>query len=71
MIDDNHCIISSPGAPDYYVNIMSFVDSDQLEPGCTVLLHNKSSSVVGILSDEVDPLVSTMKVSHDIQNIQI
>jgi 26S proteasome regulatory subunit T2 len=33
----------------------------QLEPGCSVLLHNKVLSVVGILSDEVDPLVSVMK----------
>jgi len=41
---------------------MSFVDKDLLEPGCSVLLHNKVLSVVGILSDEVDPLVSVMKV---------
>jgi ATP-dependent 26S proteasome regulatory subunit len=69
------------------------VDADQLEPGATVLLHNKNSrwvealkeaffidcaacqciindrnfatfvcSVVGILSDEADPMVSVMKV---------
>jgi len=41
---------------------MSFVDRDQIEPGCSVLLHNKSSTVVGILADEVDPMVSVMKV---------
>jgi len=41
---------------------MSFVDKDQLEPGSSVLLHNKVLSVVGILQDEVDPLVSVMKV---------
>ena len=35
--------------------------STQLEPGCSVLLHNKVLSVVGILSDEADPLVSVMK----------
>ena len=33
----------------------------QLEPGCTVLLHNKVLSVVGLLSDETDPMVSVMK----------
>ena len=27
--------------PEYYVTIMSFVDKTQLEPGSTVLLHNK------------------------------
>ena len=41
MIDDNHCIISTSNGPEYYVNITSFVEKDQLEPGCSVLLHNK------------------------------
>ena len=27
--------------PEYYVSILSFVDKSQLEPGCSVLLHNK------------------------------
>merc|ERR1719194_361682 len=62
MIDDNHAIISSSVGPEYYVNIMSFVDKDQLEPGCSLLTHYKVNSVIGILSDEVDPLVSVMKV---------
>jgi len=38
------------------------VDRDQLEPGCQVLTHNKVLSIVGVLQDEVDPLVSVMKV---------
>jgi len=61
-IDENHAIVGSSVGPEYYVTIMSFVDKDLLEPGCSVLLHNKALSVVGILSDEVDPLVSVMKV---------
>ena len=48
--------------PEYYVNIMSFVDKSQLEPGCAVLLHNKGLSIVGTLADDVDPMVSVMKV---------
>jgi 26S proteasome regulatory subunit T2 len=48
--------------PEYYVNIMSFVDKSQLEPGCAVLLHNKGLNVVGVLADDVDPMVSVMKV---------
>ena len=43
VIDDNHAIVSSAVGPEYYVNILSFVDKDELEPGCTVLLHNKVS----------------------------
>jgi hypothetical protein len=41
IIDDNHAIVSSSVGPEYYVNIMSFVDKDLLEPGCSVLLHHK------------------------------
>lgn len=62
IIDDNHAIVSSSVGPEYYVTIMSFVDKDQLEPGCSILMHNKALSIVGLLQDEVDPLVSVMKV---------
>eukprot|EP00882_Tetradesmus_deserticola_P003274 GHRQ01003468.1.p1 GENE.GHRQ01003468.1~~GHRQ01003468.1.p1 ORF type:complete len:447 (+),score=213.23 GHRQ01003468.1:194-1534(+) len=62
IIDENHAIVSSTVGPEYYVGILSFVDKTQLEPGCSVLLHNKVMSVVGILQDETDPMVSVMKV---------
>ncbi|CAM9899518.1 unnamed protein product [Ectocarpus sp. 12 AP-2014] len=62
MIDDNHAIVSSSVGPEYYVNVMSFVNQDLLEPGSSVLLHNKVMSVVGILGDDADPMVSVMKV---------
>merc|ERR1712161_78261 len=62
LIDDNHAIVSSSVGPEYYVNILSCVNQDLLEPGCAVLLHNKTMSVVGILQDDADPMVSVMKV---------
>lgn len=62
IIDDNHAIVSSSVGPEYYVVIMSIVDKDQLEPGCSVLLHNKTLSVVGVLSDDTDPMVNVMKL---------
>merc|ERR1712226_1143711 len=62
LIDDNHAIVSSSVGPEYYVNILSSVNQDLLEPGCSVLLHNKTMSIVGILSDDTDPMVSVMKV---------
>lgn len=62
IIDDNHAIVSSAMGPEFYVNICSFVDKDQIEPGCTVLLHNKVLSVVGLLGDDVDPMVNVMRV---------
>ncbi|KAG6717560.1 hypothetical protein I3842_04G107100 [Carya illinoinensis] len=61
LIDENHAIVSSSVGPEYYVGILSFVDKDQLEPGCAILMHNKVLSVVGLLQDEVDPMVSVMK----------
>ena len=36
----NFFIFSSVGS-EHYVSILSFVDKDQLEPGCTVLLNHK------------------------------
>jgi 26S proteasome regulatory subunit T2 len=62
FIDENHCIVSTANGPEYYVNVLSFVDKDQLEPGTSVLLHHKNMSVIGMLGDEVDPLVAVMKV---------
>jgi 26S proteasome regulatory subunit T2 len=62
MIDDNHAIVSSNVGPEYYVGVLSFVDQDKIEPGCSVLLHNKTHAVVGILGDDTDPMVSVMKV---------
>ncbi|KAI3997262.1 hypothetical protein MKX01_009106 [Papaver californicum] len=62
FVDENHAIVSSSIMPESYVGIMSFVDKDQLEPGCAVLMHDKALSVVGILQDDVDPMVSVMKV---------
>jgi len=47
---------------DFYVPILSIVDKDQIEPGCSMLLHHRSHACVGILQDEVDPMVSVMKV---------
>lgn len=62
MIDDDHAIVSSATGPEYYVSIMSFVDKDLLEPGASVLLHHKTVSIVGVLVDDADPLVSVMKL---------
>ncbi|KAJ9604033.1 ATPase of 26S proteasome regulatory subunit 4 [Cladophialophora chaetospira] len=62
LIDDDHAIVSSATGPEYYVSIMSFVDKDLLEPGSSILLHHKSVSVVGVLTDDADPLVSVMKL---------
>ena len=45
IIDDNHAIVSTSVGSEYYVNMLSFVDKDLIEPGCTVLLNNKVNFV--------------------------
>ncbi|TID29549.1 hypothetical protein CANINC_001823 [Pichia inconspicua] len=62
IIDDDHAIVSSSSGPEYYVSILSFVDKSLLEPGCQVLLHHKTVSIVGALQDETDPMINVMKV---------
>jgi 26S proteasome regulatory subunit T2 len=62
FIDENHAIISSTHGAEYYVPIMSFVDKDQLEPGSSILINHRTMGVVGIMQDDIDPLLNVMKV---------
>uniref|UniRef100_A0A7E4VFZ9 AAA domain-containing protein n=1 Tax=Panagrellus redivivus TaxID=6233 RepID=A0A7E4VFZ9_PANRE len=62
IIDDQHAIVSTNVGSEHYVTIMSFVDKEQLEPGCSVLLNHKNHAVIGVLSDDTDPMVSVMKL---------
>ncbi|KAG5448747.1 ATPase of 26S proteasome regulatory subunit 4 [Clonorchis sinensis] len=62
IIDDNHVVVSTSVGSEHYVSILSFVDKGILEPGCSVLLNYKVHAVVGVLTDEVDPMVTVMKL---------
>jgi len=62
IVDDGHCIVSTPHTGETYVSVLSIVDRDLMEPGCTVLLHYKAMAVVGILSEQTDPSLNVMKV---------
>lgn len=62
IIDDEHAIVAPQNGLEYYVPMLSIVDKDLLEPGCSVLLKHQRNTVVGILSDETDPMVSVMKI---------
>jgi len=61
IITEDHAIISTGGG-EYYVRILSIVDKEQLEVGCSVLLRNEGYHIVGVLADEADPLLNVMKV---------
>ncbi|KAL4083890.1 hypothetical protein QTP88_029206 [Uroleucon formosanum] len=61
-IDDNHAIVSTSVGSQYYVSILSFVDRDQLEPRCTILLNHKLHAVVGVLSDDTDSMMAVKKL---------
>ena len=62
VIDDEHAIVSTSMGNEHYVSMLSFVDKDLIEPNCTVLLHHKFHAVIGVLSDDTDPMVSVMKL---------
>lgn len=62
IIDDNHAIVSTSVGSEHYVSILSFVDKEQLEPNCSVLLNHKVHAIVGVLNDDVDPMVTVMKL---------
>jgi 26S proteasome regulatory subunit T2 len=61
IITEDHAIISV-GSGEFYVRILSIVDKEQLELGCSVLLRNEGYHIVGVLQDEADPLLNVMKV---------
>jgi len=62
FIDEDHAIISTHYGPKYYVTICSFVDKDLLEPGVSVLIHEKNKAIVGIMLDTNNTMVNVMKV---------
>ena len=62
IIDDDHAIVAPHSGLEYYTPILSVVDKDQLEPGCSVLLNHKVHAVVGGLGDDTDPMVTVMKL---------
>ncbi|KAI6177902.1 AAA domain-containing protein [Aphelenchoides fujianensis] len=55
-------LVSRNVGSEHYVNIMSFVDKELLEPGSSVLLNHKTHAVIGVLADDTDPMVSVMKL---------
>lgn len=61
IITEDHAIVDVDGA-EYYVRILSIVDKEQLELNCSVLCHENSYHIVGVLSDEANPLLNVMKV---------
>ena len=61
IITEDQAIVSI-NSSEYYVKILSIVDKEQLELGCNVLLRENSYHIVGVLSDEADPLLNVMKV---------
>jgi 26S proteasome regulatory subunit T2 len=63
MIDDQHAVVSISGS-EYYVPLLSFVDTEQLELNASVILHDRQHAIVGVLQDDTDPLVSVMKVEN-------
>ena len=60
--DSNKAIISTNLGIEFYVDICSFIDSKKIFPGDQVLLNLKSFSIVGLVENQLDPVVNLMKV---------
>ncbi|ELW61764.1 26S protease regulatory subunit 4 [Tupaia chinensis] len=71
VIDDSCAIVFTSVGSEHYVSILSFVDKDLLEPGCSVLpvgtrllgpAQPQGACSDGVLRDDTDPLVTGMRV---------
>ncbi|KAF6024418.1 PSMC1 [Bugula neritina] len=63
IIDDNHAIVSTSVGSEHYVSIMSFVDKDQLEPGCSVLLNHKETYAdIGGLDQQIQEIKESVEL---------
>ena len=69
IIDDNHAIVSTSVGSEHYVSILSFVDKDQLEPGCSVLLNHKVGLACSDSTNAHTFYHSSFFSSHDFFNI--
>ena len=64
FVDETHVIIDSRLFGQNYVPILSCVDKQKLEPGCSLLVNKSGLYVVGVLEDDADPLLDAVKMSH-------
>ena len=65
IIDDNHAIVSTSVGSEYYVNMLSFVDKDLIEPGCTVLLNNKVCySIIRCVTEFYNPQFNMLMTNN-------
>nr|XP_027193971.1 26S proteasome regulatory subunit 4 homolog A-like [Dermatophagoides pteronyssinus] len=62
LFNDSHAIVSTSLGSDTYLPILSIVDKSKLQLECSVLLHQKINAVVGVLENDVNLLVSVMKI---------
>jgi len=64
VIDENHAIVSTSVGSEHYVSILSFVDKDLLEPGCTVLMNHKVCGSRLSIGCQPDPGADGFFLSH-------
>ncbi|RWS29392.1 26S proteasome regulatory complex: ATPase RPT2-like protein [Leptotrombidium deliense] len=66
LLDEGtHAIVSiGPGDIEFFVPIRSIVDKELLEPNCKVLLNTQNFAIVGVLQDDINPLLHRMKIDR-------
>ncbi|MEM0340520.1 MAG: proteasome-activating nucleotidase [Acidilobaceae archaeon] len=64
VIDNDRVVVRSSSGPNLVVNVASHVDREKLRPGVTVALNSRGSTIVDVLPDRADPLVSVFLVEE-------
>jgi len=62
MLTEDRAIVSVSGMPDTYMPVLSIVDRDLLESGCSILTTYQASAVVGVLANENEMTLARIKM---------
>jgi proteasome regulatory subunit len=62
LLDDEHAVVRSSNGTVFQVSLNQRLDTDKLRPGTRVTLNQDSLSVVDILHDAWDPLISGAEI---------
>lgn len=69
LINDNRAVVKSSSGPSFVVNIAHSVELEKIKVNDRVALNQRTSAIMEVLPDTVDPLVQVMEISENVPNI--
>ncbi|KAK8799419.1 hypothetical protein WA158_002634 [Blastocystis sp. Blastoise] len=66
LIDNDYGVIQTNNNTSYYVPILSTINRELLKPGCSVMMHHRTSAIVGILPNNADSTVKLVTEKPDV-----